>query len=188
MPRLFFILVLLSGQSAFGQETLRDTGLEITRINAYIGSVNKNTGLTRLVFNKTLKQVNKDSAAFLSVGGIETYTVCYNIKNSMQKISFLGAERLYAGRPLTEYYFENEKLICVHKIYINATRMGSCGAIEFDILLFFHDGSLIGMEKRSPGKGFFASCYPLVISESQIANELSAVLRTIKEYKTNQSH
>jgi hypothetical protein len=187
MPRLFFILILLSGQSAFGQATLRDTSFEIARINAYIGSVNKNTGLTRISFDKTLKQVNKDSAASLFIGGIETYAVYYDIKNTMQKISLLGAERLYSGRPVTEYYFENEKLVCVHKVYTNATRMGSCGAIEFDFLLFLHDGSLIGMEKKSPVEGFFATCYKFVISEVQIANELSAVLKTIKEYKADQS-
>jgi hypothetical protein len=181
--KLFLVPFLLCYITAFAQVKKFDTlNIEIAAIKRSVKAVDNDSKLTQFVFQKSLKEINNDTLKIFSNLSMVTYTAYYNKENMLKKISILGDEMLFAGRSVTAYYFKEGKIICIHKNYINASRMGSCGAIPFNFRLFFHNGNRIGIEnliKKRKRESFFDSCYPLFIDDKTISEEVDAVLKII---------
>jgi hypothetical protein len=182
--KVFFAPFLLCCTTVFAQVNNLDTlSIEIPAIKRSVKAIDNDSKLTQFVFQKSLKEINNDTINTLFNQSMVTYTAYYNKENMLNKISILGAEMLFEGRSVTAYYFKEGKIICIHKNYINASRMGSCGAIAFNFRLFFHNCKRIGIEnliKKRKRESFFNSCYPLFIDNKAISDELATVLNTIK--------
>lgn len=179
------LLLLIFCIRAHGQNIDAATTDEIAVIKKYIRAVNKERSAAQLNFSTSEGHLKDSNSRSFYLPQTITYKAWYSRDSTLRKITVLGADRMFEGRPFTEYYFKDAQLVCIHEKYTNASRMGSCGAVEFELLLFFQNNIRIGLERLNPpNNSFYNSCYPLSISDKAIFTQLAEVMKTVNEKRS----
>ncbi len=75
----------------------------------------------------------------------------------------------------SDFYFKDNRLVYSVQSVLQASRMGSCGAIEITTTCYFQNGSLIQVNSHKSAN--IPSCYPLQLSESEITQQAERLLR-----------
>ena len=167
-----FILFLVFSQSVFGQtNSSYNINVEIANVKAYVILINKDTYLIqgKVVRNDT--KIPADTLFYEKNGLVQKITLAPKISS---KISLPVASTF-----TEEYYFKDEKLVCFYRNGFNASRMGACGLIDIKTSIFFHKGTLIGVEVQKNPE--FENCYPLQLDEYKIASQAYHLLRYYKK-------
>ena len=109
------------------------------------------------------------------------YTALYTRQGDLQQIVAMRGE-LFSSATVRYYFVQNE-VVYIENVYVNASRMGSCGQITFHNYYFLNQQRLVSAQiNQQPNTGFYASCYPVVPATelAQLLEELSPMLAKLK--------
>lgn len=136
-----WVLTLVSS-AALSQVNETTTGTKpsdtamVRVINKWVATVREDTSLLSIRMDTMLPQKYTDELepVHIDYHYRQASLVRLSISPSPMSIAIPG----YSGPSFLDYFLLNDSLVFVHEKYVNYHQIGSCGAVEMDIALYYH--------------------------------------------------